>query len=153
MAGNASLYMLRSVGLRICFLLSDVTWSAGYHPKCSTIEPHVCHMAVNQNPVLSWAPPHPLLHAPLSRPVVAYLCHECLAQVCPTKEACCKGACRKPADSVTNLCRGMAAQACHKPSVFDSQPHNCLFAKLSEDLLQGDCTTLPGFVSCRRMAV
>ena len=56
-------------------------------------------MAVNQNSVLS-----------------------CLAQVCPTKEPCCKGACRKPGDSATNLCRGMAAQACYKLSVVDSQP-------------------------------
>ena len=92
--------------------------------------------------------PHALLHIPLSRPVVTYLCRECLAQVCPTKEPCLKGASRKPGESVTNhilriywdhiglywgyirvilgfrlgLCRGMAAQACYKPSAFDSQP-------------------------------
>ena len=64
-------------------------------------------------------PPTTPCYIPLSRPVVTYLCRECLAQVCPTKEPCRKGACRKPGDSVTNLCRGMAAEACYKPRVFD----------------------------------
>ena len=40
----------------------------------------------------------------------------------PPKGLCRKGACCKPAGSVTNLCRGMVAQACHKPSIFYSQP-------------------------------
>ena len=69
-------------------------------------------------------PPHSVLHPPLPWPVVTYLRRECLVQVCPTKEACGKGACRKPRESVTNLCPGTAAQACHKPNVFDSQPHH-----------------------------
>ena len=108
------------------------------HPKphilsipIEPLYPHICpyrnpkspYMAVNQNPVMSRDPPHPLLHTPLSRPVVTYLCRECLAQVCPTKEPCGKGACRKPGDSVTNPCRGTAAEACYKPRVFDSQPY------------------------------
>ena len=83
------------------------------------------YMAVNQNRILSRAPPppHPLLHTPLSRHVVTYLCRECLAQVCPTKEPCRKGACRTPGDSVTNLCLGMATQACYKPRVFLIHSH------------------------------
>ena len=51
----------------------------------------------------------------------------CLAQVCPTKEPCRKGACRKTGDSASSLCCGMAAQACYKPSVFDSQPYEHCF--------------------------
>ena len=78
-------------------------------------------LAVNQNTVLSRAPPPPLLRTPWSRPVVTYLCRECLAQVRPTKEPCRQGVCRKPGDSVTNLRRGMTAQAYYKPLAFDSQ--------------------------------
>ena len=62
-------------------------------------------------------PPPPPVTYPFVGPVVTYLCRECLAQVCPTKEPCRKGACCKPGHSVTNLCRGMAAEACYKPRV------------------------------------
>ena len=41
----------------------------------------------------------------------------------PTKEPCCRGACRKPGDSVTNPCCGMATYAYNKPRVFDLQPY------------------------------
>ena len=55
-------------------------------------------------------PPSPLLHTPLSRPVVTYLRRECLAQVCPIKK--------------TLLQRGLsqARRFCYKPLSRNGRP-------------------------------
>ena len=52
-------------------------------------------------------------------PFVACCCYILLGTGKPHK----KSACQKPGDSVTSLSRGMAAQACHKPSLIDSQAY------------------------------
>ena len=82
-------------------------------------------MAVNQNPVLSRAPPTPcyipLCRGLLLRTFVANawrwyaLQQNLVAKVLVASRGI----------SVRNLCRGMAAEACYKPSVFDSQPDGC----------------------------
>ena len=80
------------------------------------------HSAVDQKTVLKKiAPPLPVTH-----PFVVASCYIPLPQMrgtgMPHKEACRKGACCKPGDSVTSLCRGMATQARCKPSLCDSKP-------------------------------
>ena len=95
------------------------------HCRCCyrLLLPHVVvqltkpHLPVNQNPVLSRGLPR--LHTPLSWPVITCLCRGCLALVCPTKASCRKGACCKAGDPVTDLCGGMAAHACYKPTLQD----------------------------------
>ena len=52
--------------------------NAAYLP--SSVDPYNCE----SKPSFA-GPPDPLLHNPLSRPVVTYLWHECLGQVCPKK--------------------------------------------------------------------
>ena len=117
-------------------------------PNCSNFDscavceayalcPYGCGSVLSQAPPPP--PPHPLLHTPLSRPVVTHLCRECLPQVCPTKGPCRKDVCRTPADSVTNRCRGMAAQDCYKPSVFDSHPYVEAADRRQVDQTHSDC--------------
>ena len=87
-------------------------------------------MAVDQKSRFVGAPPPPIACTYVKACCVAPLSR---AQVCPTKEPCCEGACCNPGDSVTSLCRGMAAQACYKPCLFHAQPHwrweNCVSSK------------------------
>ena len=90
-------------------------------------------MAVNQSPVASCHTPHPTM------PCYIPLFRECLAQECPTKEPCRKNVCRKPGDSVANLCRGMA---CYKPSVFDSQPYATTLPRVNGLCAPGGSGTL-----------
>ena len=80
-----------------------------------TIIASIFQIAVDQSPFFSGTP-RPLLHTPLSRSVVKWI----------VANAWGRYPCRKPGDSVTSLCRGMAAQACYKPQCFDSQPYCCI---------------------------
>ena len=75
------------------------------------------HLAVNQNPVLSRAPPTPgyipLCRGLLLRTFVANAWRWYALQ----KNLVAKVLVASRGISVTNLCRGMAAEACYKPSV------------------------------------
>ena len=80
------------------------------------------HMAVDQNPCCRGAPP-PLLQTFVAGPLLEALVADLCVEYCSLQGACRGGVCRRRPLSVANLCREMAAQACYKANVFDSQPY------------------------------